>query len=205
MSYLDYIILAVIAIFTIKGLFRGIISEVMGLAGLVGSLILATKYMSNAAAWIAGYVNIPPALTTLLGFLLVFVACQFSVQLIIHFLHRVVQYTFMTWLDKLAGSVIGFLKGAVIISLLALLISMIPLTGYSLPGQKDSKLLPYARDFAPKMFNMLTVAIPNSKSFYGELKESFDSFSKEKISKHTDRFLQSFRQKDVSPNDAQKE
>ena len=198
MNFLDYIILAFVVYFLVKGLFRGFFQEVLGLAGLILALVFATKYMSNVAALIDELINIPPVLTTLLGFLLIFFCIIFATQLLIHTLQKITKYSLLGWMEKLAGGVVGFLKGATILSLLLLFLSMIPFSRNLIPGVKDSQLYAPTRNFAPKLFNLIMAIVPNSKSFYGEVKESLENFSPSEWTKNTQNFLQNFQNDEKS-------
>jgi len=86
---------------------------------------------------------------------------------------------------------VGFVKDGVIISLLLLLISIIPFSGNMIPEVKESTLYGPAKNFAPKVFNFFMVVIPNSKSFYKKLKETFDKFSASKLGENTRDLLES--------------
>lgn len=196
MNYLDYIIIAFVAVFTFKGLFRGLIFEVVGFLAVILAFILATKYMSDAAKWVDDFLNVSPTVATILGFLLIFFAVILIFQVVAHFLHKVVQYSFLGWLEKLAGGMVGFLKGAVAISLIILLISFIPLSEQLIPGQNQSKLFTPTRNFAPKIFNFMMKFIPHSKSFYDEVVESIENLPKSKIGQHTHAFLKSIQEQE---------
>jgi membrane protein required for colicin V production len=193
MNYLDLIILSIVGIFVIKGLFRGFFHEVLGLVGLLVGLIFATKYMSNAAVWVDEYLRIPPGLATLLGFLLIFLGIVFGFQLLAHILQKLSQVSLLGWLEKLGGGLVGFLKGATIISLLILFVSIIPFANQLIPGRADSKLFRPMKAFAPYLFDLLTEMVPDSKSFYAELKESLENFSPSELGKNTKQFLESFQ------------
>lgn len=177
MNYIDYLILAIVVFFVVKGLFRGLIHEVLGFLGLTLSLIVATKFTSDAAVLLKHLIKIPPSLTTALSFIFLFIAAQLCVQLASYLLLKVVQFTFILWLEKLSGGLVGLLKGGIVVSLLALLLSIIPLGGQVVPDQDNSILLEPVKGFAPKTFNLMMKAVPNSKSFYEEVKESFEDFS----------------------------
>lgn len=193
MNYIDITILAFVGFFVIKGLFRGFFREVFGLVGLLAALILATKYMSGVTVWFNQVLRVPPTPATVLGFLVIFFGVIFLFQLLIHFFQKIFKYSMLAWLEKLAGAGVGFLKGATIVSLLFLFLSLLPFGNQFLPGLNDSRLHKPARSFAPKLFDLMMEAIPDSKSFGAELKESFDNFSSAEIARNTQKFLKSFQ------------
>jgi len=204
MTYLDYIILAIVAVFLIKGLFRGLINETIGLIGLVVSVVLAVKYMSNLAVFLKDVLDISPVIITLLSFLLVFVAAQMGVQLINYLLHKLVENSFMSGAEKLAGGALGLVKGLVVSSLLALLVSVLPLSDEIVPEKDDSVLYKPVLQLAPKMFDLMTMMAPNSKSFYSEMKESFDNFADRHVNDEAEGVLRVFQQKPDPPKEQSK-
>ena len=184
MNYLDYTIIILVSIFTIKGLFKGFIHEVFGLVGLIASLVLATKLMGGVSDWIAGIADIPPTLNAVLGFIIVFFLVMLISQLVIHMAQ-------LGWADKLAGALSGFLKGAIIASLMLLIMTAMPLVESLLPGKDDSKLFKPTKKFAPAVFDLLVAAFPHSKSFYEEVKDSISGFSAGDLGEHAQSFLES--------------
>ncbi len=193
MNYLDIIILGAIGFFLIKGLFRGFFREVLGFAGLIIALIFATKYMSNVSNWIDRVMDVPPSVASLLAYLLIFFCLFIAFQILAHVLQKLFKYSMLGGLEKLAGGVVGFLKGATIISLLVLFISILPFGRQLIPDTSGSVLFQPMQNFAPTMFNFLTTIVPNSKSFYEELMENFDNFSTADLAENTQDFLKSFQ------------
>ena len=191
MNYLDYTIIILVSIFTIKGLFKGFIHEVFGLVGLIASLVLATKLMGGVSDWIAGIADIPPTLNAVLGFIIVFFLVMLISQLVIHMAQKVVKWALLGWADKLAGALSGFLKGAIIASLMLLIMTAMPLVESLLPGKDDSKLFKPTKKFAPAVFDLLVAAFPHSKSFYEEVKDSISGFSAGDLGEHAQSFLES--------------
>ncbi|RMF56761.1 MAG: CvpA family protein [Calditrichaeota bacterium] len=194
-NYLDYIIVSVVAVFAVKGLVKGFFQEVFGLVGLVVALMLSTKYMSNTAHWIDRWLTVPPAVSTLLGFVVIFGGVVLAAQVLSHLLQKVARAAFLGWLEKLSGAAVGFLKGAVVMSLLLLLISILPFGDLIVPGQKESRLFLPTRNFAPRLFDLISEVFPGSKSFYSELRESLRGAAAQDLGRETRRFLKTL------PND----
>ena len=173
MGYLDFIIILIVGLFVIKGLLRGFFREILGLVALFVALFFATKYMSNTAVWVDKFFGIPPGLATPLGFLPLFLAIVLGFLILAIILQKVAQYYLLGWFERLAGGVVGFLKGITIVSLLTLSISVIPFGNSLIPGRSESKLFEPAKGFAPYMFNLLTEIIPGSKSGLCRIKRKF--------------------------------
>lgn len=197
MNTIDYIILGIVGFFLVKGLFKGFIQEVFGLLGLMLAFILATKFMSNAAQWLDSLLDIPPSFSTILGFLVIFFGILIAVQVLSHFLQKIIKYSMLGWLEKLLGGVTGFLKGAIIVSLATIMLAAIPLSTYILPSLENSRLYKPAQRFAPMLFNFLMHVVPDSKNFYGEIKESYDKLPSSKVGKQTKEFLKNMQNDDT--------
>ncbi|HEX9655097.1 MAG TPA: CvpA family protein [bacterium] len=193
MNYVDYIIIAVAGFFIVRGLIRGFFAEVLGLVGLVVALILATKFMSDLSAWIDRFIDIPAVIATILGFVVIFFCVILAFQFIAHMLERVFKSAMLGWLDKLGGAGVGFLKGATIVSLLLIFISLVPFGSRLVPGLPESRYYEPARNFAPKLFNLIMEVVPGSKSFYVEVKESLENFSPAELARNAQSFLKALQ------------
>jgi membrane protein required for colicin V production len=195
-NYLDYTIIVIIVIFIIRGLLKGFIHEVFGLLGVLISLVLATKMMGRAAGWIAQFADIPATLNAVLGFVVVFFVVMLISQIIVHAAEKFVKWAFLGWADKLAGAVAGFAKGAIVASLLLIIVTAMPLMESLIPGKEQSRLFEPTRKFAPAVFNILAAFLPGSKSFYEEARDSVEGVSKSATGEQTKRFLDSLSEDD---------
>lgn len=76
---------------------------------------------------------------------------------------------------------LGIFKGTLIASLLALLISLIPLSEKMESMQEQSVLFHPVRLVAPAVFNFLKSSFPQTKDFYEEIREGFSNKSNQLI------------------------
>ncbi len=201
MNYIDYIIIAVVAVFLIKGLVRGFFSETLGLVGLVLAFVFATKFMSDLSGWIERIIHMQAVIATVLSFVIIFFAVVLVFHLLANFLEKVFSSAHLGWLEKLAGAGVGFLKGATIVSLLLIFVSLVPFGLRLVPGLSESRYYEPARNFAPKLFNLIIRVAPGSKSFYVECKESLGRFSPGDMARNTQSFLKAL-QNNESPQDS---
>jgi membrane protein required for colicin V production len=201
MNYIDYIILVVFLFFTVKGLLRGFFHEVLGLVGILVGLVLATKYMSDFSGWMAKLIDLPSIAILLLAFIIIFSGVIILSQLLASALEKLSKYSMLGWLEKIAGGIIGFVKGGLIISLLLLFITVIPFGKELIPGLDGSRFYEPARNFAPRFFNLMVKIFPNSKTFYREVKETFDNFATAQLARNTQTFLESLQADDPSKDE----
>ena len=177
MNAIDIIILIILAFFCVKGFFRGFIMEAFTLVGLVLAYIIALREMSALAVVFGKAVDVPPWAATALSFFLIFVVVVVFCRLIAGALRKLLQWTLLGWLDRGGGVVSGLFKGALVASLLALLVTLIPASEGMEKAQKDSFFFQPVRSVAPAVFNFVKRTIPQTKSFYEEVRETIDKTS----------------------------
>lgn len=127
MSDLDIVIIAVWVIFTILGIYWGLIRQGLALAGLVVGLVVAGRYSSEIAAWLSSFIA-DDTLSGVLGFLLVLGGVSLSTSLIASLLRIFVGLLFLGWLDHLLGGLLGLLQGV-----LASAIVLVAMVTFPLP------------------------------------------------------------------------
>lgn len=177
LNYIDFVIIGIVAFFAVKGLLKGFVHEVLGLFGLLIAFVVATKFMSESAEVLGEYLRIPSTLASILGFLAIYLAVVLVVHVLTLIIQKVLEVAALGWIDKVIGALGGLAKGAIVISLAALGFSLLPLEETIIPGIGDSRLIEPMKKAAPLTFNWLMKIIPDSKSFYGEVKETFDRVS----------------------------
>jgi len=177
MNSIDIVIFVIVCFFGIKGFFRGLLLEVFTLAGLLLGYVVALREMSNVASWINRALHFPQWISMAVGFFVIFMVILIFFRLLGRALRRLIKWIFMGWVDKGGGILFGVFKGAFVASLLALFVTLIPL---SLEIQEeDSIFFRPVRSVAPAVFDFLKHSFPRTKNFYEEIKEGFSNTSKE--------------------------
>jgi len=180
---IDILCLIILGIFCIKGFFRGIIIEVFTLLGLLVAYIVAVREMSTIENWITQWIHIPPLVASTLAFLIIFLGIGFLFRWIAMLLKRMAKWTIIGWADKGGGFLFGLFKGALITSLVLLLISLIPFSkGFEKESERSVLYRPL-RSVAPAVFNFVIRTFPSAKDFYDEVKESLTDKTKEAADK----------------------
>lgn len=114
MTLLDYVVIGIVALSTLLGLWRGVISEVLALLAWVAAFMAARLWAQPAGEQFAGLVS-EPALryaagfaTVLIGVLVVFALFRFVLSLLI-------KAAGLGTADRLLGAGFGFLRGMLIV------------------------------------------------------------------------------------------
>jgi membrane protein required for colicin V production len=140
MTWLDVVIVAVIALSTLLSLFRGVVKEILSLAVWVLAFWLAFHYSSAASRLLEGVI---PYESARLGatFLLIFIAVLLAGMLVSTFVSRLVQAGGLGVADRALGAVFGALRGVVVVAVLVMLAALTPLAQDHV--WKESQLVGY--------------------------------------------------------------
>lgn len=174
MNPFDAVILLIVGLFAIRGLIKGLVLEVLTLLGLVIAYFIAIKEMSTLAGWIEKGMELPPAVLTTVSFTVLFVTVFILARLLAAAVSKLIKKSPAGWLDRGGGVCLGLLKGAIVASLVALLISLFPLSGIWKTKQTESLLFEPVQAVAPALFNAAQKAFPEAKNFAQEMGEVVD-------------------------------
>ncbi len=124
---LDSIILAVCAIFAIQGLFRGFVYEVMSLLAFVGGYFAVVLFKDAAVKFFENTFGVSGMLGVVLASVILFVLAYVLIKFLEVYLSRFVNIVLLAGLNKIAGMVIGFLKGVVVVLIVVYVIRKQPI------------------------------------------------------------------------------
>lgn len=147
MTYVDYIILGILVLFTIKGLFKGLVHQVMTLVGLIAGLLLAWQFYPVIAG-IAMKIGINPLVSSVVAFIAIYIAVVVTARILAELLGKAIKFLLLGWLNKLAGGVFGLIEGLLFITIALVLISSTPLQPQIDKYRAKSPILNYMQEFA---------------------------------------------------------
>lgn len=114
MNELDYLILAVIGISVLVGLWRGVISEVLGIVGWVAGVILAIAYAGELAGRIP-FESLGELTRVIIAAVVILVVCLLVVGIAGRLIRLLMEAAKLTFEDRLLGGAFGALRGVVIV------------------------------------------------------------------------------------------
>lgn len=139
LTWLDWIFLAVLAISMMAGFTRGLIREGLGLAAWIIALLAARIFAEPVADMFSGLIDNPDGRLVLAFVLVIFVVIMLC-GIVIRLVHAAVEWVGMGFFNRVAGTLFGALRGAAILVLATILISLTPLS--QLQAWQDAELRP---------------------------------------------------------------
>jgi len=139
MNILDIVLILILAFFTFRGLFRGLLSELASIAGLVLGFWLANSHADLLLPVVGKAMN-DPSTAYLVAYILTFLGVMLAVWLLVYLLRSVLQASKLSGADHLFGGVFGFIKGSLLGAILLLALTI------NSPGAdslRESRLQPY--------------------------------------------------------------
>ena len=125
-SAVDWILLAVLGLSLVLGMWRGIVQEVLSLAGWVAAFYVSQMYAPMAAAWLP-MEGSSQMLRYAAGFVAVFVAVLVATVLVSWVVKKLVSAVGLGPLDRLLGSLFGLMRGVVILLAVTVFVGMTPM------------------------------------------------------------------------------
>ena len=119
----DWVLLAALLLSVLLGLWRGLVYEVLSVAGWVAAFVLAQAFADEAGAWLP-MDGLSPPLRLAAGFVLVFVAVAFVAGLGAWLVQKLVASVGLRPVDRVLGGAFGLVRGLVILLAVALVVSM---------------------------------------------------------------------------------
>ena len=142
----DWVLLAVLLLSVLLGLWRGLMYEVLSLAGWVLAFILAQTFADEVAAWLP-VDGLSPALKLALAFVLVFIVVAFAGGMVAWLVQKLVATVGLRPVDRVLGGAFGLARALVMLLGAAVVVSMMQMQsaawwrGSSAAGMLSATLL----------------------------------------------------------------
>ncbi len=120
MTVFDYAFLGLVVVLAILGFWRGLVSEVLALAGWILAFIVARLFAGQAAALFVDWLS-EPAFAYVAGFALIFIAVLVVVAICRYLLRALIRAVGLGFVDRGLGAVFGTAKALAIACLLVAL------------------------------------------------------------------------------------
>jgi membrane protein required for colicin V production len=129
LEIIDWIFLLILVGSLILGLIRGIVREVVSLAGLVASFMLSRAYAGEAGQWLASIIGFERAHYAV-GFVVVFIAVMLTTALAVWLLGKLINAVGLMPLDRFLGGLFGIGRGLMLLVVIAFFVNQTPMSKF---------------------------------------------------------------------------
>ena len=126
MSWLDLLIVGVIALSALISLIRGFVKESISLLSWIAAGIVAFRYFSAMAELLEPYLA-DPTIRSMAAFAVLFISTLIIGAIINFIMSQLVSKTGLSGTDKALGVVFGGARGVLIVTMIVLLASLTPM------------------------------------------------------------------------------
>lgn len=125
-NYFDIVIVTIIIILALKGLFSGFIREVCSVIGIVGGVLLASRFNVDLSLWINSFLKLESqTLLNLIGFMIILGAVWILSLVLAEVVVRFAKFMKLGKLDKILGVFVAGIKIFLILSIILFTFSRI--------------------------------------------------------------------------------
>jgi len=166
------LILGGLLLFGFIGYRYGLFKKIFALLGLLLGLILATKCMTPCGRLLVRWFGFSEEVAYVIAFFWVLLL----IILLQNVLYRLIvkKTSSINLVNRLSGAFLGAIEGLIGISILLLMLSI-----FEIPTDKTKRgsyFYKPALNFAPSLFDLTVVIIPQSKTFYDMLREGLQKY-----------------------------
>lgn len=114
MTWIDLLILIILAGGLVEGILRGFIKEVVGVVSVAAGIYVTRLFGDDGAAWVSETWDLNPMIAEAVAYALIFAVISFAVSLLSRLLGEVVRAAHLSKVNRMLGALVGLLKGAVV-------------------------------------------------------------------------------------------
>ncbi|MDY6906278.1 MAG: CvpA family protein [Thermodesulfobacteriota bacterium] len=161
MNIVDLVIIAILCFTTIRGIFRGLSSELASIIGVMGAFYAAFLFYPQVAEMLPHHIP-PGTVADVISFALIFLAVFVTISILGMLVKFALGIVMLGWVDRVLGGIFGTLKGVLFVSVLLFLITTVGSS--SIPAVERSTLCKYTGIFAEGMADAVPEEMPRSFS-----------------------------------------
>jgi len=185
-------IIVLLLLFPVKGRKNGLFLELIHLGGFFIALVASLRLLPISAQWVSDIIELAPHMSVITGFATIFSIILLLYQLIVAFILKNTKVQIEEWLNRLGGAVLGLLKGANIVSLLCLMLSLFPLPKNVVEAEADSFAFGPMKKVMPAVYSVVRRVVPGTPDFPQIVDDTFFGFDISALDPYSMKLLQEF-------------
>jgi membrane protein required for colicin V production len=164
-NILDYIILAILVLFVIRGYIKGFIIGLATIIALLLGIYIAVHFSNYLDATLLEHLRPSRKWLPILSFAITFVLVVILVMLVAKLTEKLADVTGMGFFNHLGGALLGIAKGVILVSILAFILESTDPKGKLVPEKTRQESFLYGRvaEIFPKVMKMFggEIRFPN--------------------------------------------
>ncbi len=152
---INIVLSAILVIGTIIGYRKGLLRQVLELAGIVVSFILSLLLAGALAAFLSERTPLPYSPSLIISFIIIFIGGLVAFRYLAILLQKLIRMTILGWVDRLSGAVLGLITAMVIGSLLIAVAIELPISRELRRDLGRASMSNFLRPVAPRIFNFV--------------------------------------------------
>lgn len=153
MNPFDILICIILVFCLIRGLFRGMVSELSSIIGVLGGFFAAYRYHPAVADPLSKWIT-DTAYLNIAGFFIIFTAVFIGIGLMGKLIKSILKIVLMGWFDRIFGAGLGAAKGILLAAVLIFALTALLPQGSSYV--KNSVISPYISMVSKKISRFVT-------------------------------------------------
>jgi membrane protein required for colicin V production len=125
LAVVDWVLLGVLLASLVLGFWRGLVYEVLSLAGWLAAFIVAQWLAVDAVSWLPFLQSAAPQIQYAVAFAAVFVATLFAAGLVSWLIKKLVDTVGLRPIDRTLGAAFGLARGLVLLLALTVLLQLL--------------------------------------------------------------------------------
>ena len=180
MNVLDLVIGIILLLFAFAGFRKGIVLEAFYLASFIVGIYGAMYFSDIVANWMSGFVEVGKEYLAVIAFVVTFVLFVVLIRILGRLVSGLVSAISLGFIDKLGGLFFGIVKGALLTSIIIMIMNIFGITNLIRKDIRNgSKLYTYTESLANMLYKNHEV-VKGSMSENLEQNTCTDAFAVEK-------------------------
>lgn len=169
MTILDFVLIIILFFFTFSGFWFGLIHTFGALVGTIAGVLVAGHYFETGASLISPIFMGNTNLAKIVAFILIFIIVNRLVGLVFWVINKLFNVIaiipFLKTINRLAGAVLGFLEGSLVLGVVIIMIGKFPFANFIIPAIDVSKVAKYLISVGKVLMPLLPEIVKHAQSF----------------------------------------
>lgn len=143
MSWLDIIILLPLLIGLVRGMMKGLVTEIIAILAVVFGFFGAKLWGATFSAWISTQFTWPQPVCDAVAYALLFLAITLALNIVGRLISKLLKAIHLGWINRILGGAFGVVKWALIVLAIVFCVNKVDLQFHFLQPELKSKSLIY--------------------------------------------------------------